>query len=291
MTPRLLCTLALGLVLGLAAAGPGLAQSSTDDQVEKRIKDLDKQVRQLREIVTQARDTGQPVQVHVSNDPDPALESLRTRLDDLEQAARARNDQIDTLAHDVDIAKRDATTARDTLRSLEERLAKAEARLKAIDDSEAAAVAAAGPASPLAGSAAGAPPPSAPDGGAGDSFQRARKLLNEGQYAAASGAFQNFIESYGDTPDGPEARYWLGETLYIRGLYADAATAYIGSIRGWPQTNWAPNAVVKLAKTLIALNQSADACKTLGELGRRYPMASPQSKEQAAGARAAAKCS
>ena len=121
--------------------------------------------------------------------------------------------------------------------------------------------------------------------------RQGKQLLLEGQYAQASDAFQGFVETYGDTPNGPEARYWLAETLYIRGLYSDAATAYIGAIRGWPQTNWAPDAVVKLARTLIALKKTPEACKTLGEFTRRYPDASPPSKARAADARAAAKCS
>ena len=287
MTGRGLRTLAFALLLAFGAAGAGLAQ--TDDATEKRLKDVEKQVHQLRDIITQARDTGQAIQVRVSTDPDPAIESLQTKIDDLEQAARTRNDQIDTLTHNLDLAAKDAADARAEVKALDERLSKAETRLKAIDDSEAAAIAAAGPgaapAAPVAAAAPGAPED--PD----SAFKSAKRLLMEGQYASASGAFQNFVETYGDTANGPEARYWLGETLYIRGLYADAATAYIGAVRGWPQTVWAPDAVVKLARTLIALNKAPDACKTLGEFDRRYPLASPPSKARAMDARAAAKCS
>ena len=40
--------------------------------------------------------------------------------------------------------------------------------------------------------------------------------------------------------------------LLDRGDWADAASAYIGAIRGWPQTAWAPDAVVDLARALVA---------------------------------------
>ena len=292
MTSRPFCSLALGLMLAIAATAPGHAQSKTDDPVEKRFRDIEKQLRQLREIILQARDTGQPVSVRVTSGPDPALDGLQMRLDDLEQAARTRNDQIDTLTHDLDVAKKDAADAHTEARSLEQRLDRIEGRLKAIDDSETAAAAAAGPApagpSPNAGQLPGPPPP--PTGDSAEAFQRAKQLLLQGQYAAASGAFQNFVETYGDTPDGPEARYWLGDTLYIRGLYADAATSYIGAIRGWPQTGWAPQAVVKLARTLVAMNNLPAACKTLVELTRRYPAASDQTKAEASNVHAAAQC-
>ena len=33
------------------------------------------------------------------------------------------------------------------------------------------------------------------------------------------------------------------QTLTVRGAHANAATAYIGAIRGWPQTAWAPDAL------------------------------------------------
>jgi len=294
MTGRTFCSIALGLALALGSATTGLAQSKTDDAVERRIRDLDKQVRQLRDIVLQARDTGQPVQVRLATGPDPALETLQMHVDDLEQAARTRNEQIETLAHDLAIARKDASDAHAQATALEGRLARLEARLKAIDSAEATAVAAARPAAPAAGGGqapgpSAAPPGSTADAG-GDAFKHAKRMLLDGQYAAASVAFQNFVETYGDTANGPEARYWLGETLYIRGLYADAAAAYIGSIRGWPQDSWAPDAVVKLARTLIALNKTPDACRTLDEFSRRYPMASASTKTRAADARTAAKC-
>ena len=289
MTGRAICAAAAGLVLVLGAAGAGLAQTKTDDpdqkhfqDLEKRFKDLDKDVRQLRSIVTQARDTGQPVQVRLATDPDPVVEGLQTRIDDLEQAARTRNDQIDTLTHEIDLARKDAADAHAQAQALQDRLDKIDAQLKAS-----AAAAAAATAPPPAAADSGPPPAADADG----AFKHAKQLLLDGQYAPASDALQSFVDTYGDTPNGPEARYWLGETLYIRGLYSDAATAYIGAIRGWPQTTWAPDAVVKLAKTLIALKKTPEACRTLDEFNRRYPGASPPSKARAAEARVVAKCS
>ncbi len=308
MTTRSVLTLATAAALALGIAGHALADP--DDKTDKRLDKIEKQVRELRSIIMQARDTGQPVQVRVTTDPDPTVQALATRMDDLEAASRTRNNQIDHLTHDLDQAKRDAATALDGLKDVEARLARIEARLKALD-AAAAAVAPdagtdAGPAvgSPPPGSGpAGSPPParvgaafgpprgSVPAPGAADAaFDAAHQLLLEGQYGAASSAFQSFVETYGDTPKGPEARYWLGETLFIRGLYADAATAYIGAIRGWPQTGWAPDAVLKLSRSLIALGKPLDACRTLDEFDRRYTQASPNAKAKAADARAAAKC-
>jgi TolA-binding protein len=76
----------------------------------------------------------------------------------------------------------------------------------------------------------------------------------------------------------------------VRGAHANAASAYIGAIRGWPKTGWAPDAVVELSRSLIALKRPADACQTLAELGKRYPKATPAVMSRAAAARLQAKC-
>lgn len=276
-------------------ASLGHAQSAPQDPNEKRIQSLEKQLHQLRDIVLQAKDTGQPVQVHVSSDPDPEVAALQQRIDDLEQAARTRNDQIDSLTHDLAMARKDASDSKGELSAVEDRLGKIEAQLKTMQDAQAAGPAGPGPvaqggAPQVADAGPPGPPPAEDLASAGDAFRKAKQLLLQGQYAAAGDAFQHFVDHYGDTPNGPEARYWLGETLYIRGLYPDAATAYIGAIRGWPQATWAPDAVVKLARALVALNKPTDACRALVEFDRHYPAAAPPTKAKAQDVRAAAKC-
>ena len=277
--------------LGMASAS--WADKKPEDPTEKRFQSVEKQLRQLREIILQARDTGQPVQVRVSNEPDPVLDSLQQRVDDLEQAARTRNDQIDGIAHDLDLAKKTAASLETELKGVEDRIARLDAAMKSAQAAQAAAPPQDSSASLGLAPTPAAPPPqaaAAPAVTAEQAFRQARQLLLQGQYSAASDAFQSFVETYGDSTRGPEARYWLGETLYIRGLYPDAAAAYIGAIRGWPQTTWAPDAVVKLARALVALNKPNDACRALDEFARRYPDASAPAKTRAQSVRAAAKC-
>ena len=279
------------LALGLASAAH--AEKKPEDPVEKRFQGIEKQIKQLREIVLQARDTGQPVQVRVSTDPDPTLDALTMRLDDLEQAAKTRNEQIDSLTHDLETARKTDADGRAEIKALEDRLTGAEAKIKALSDAAQQAAAAA----TAQTAAAGPPPPGGPapdaaatEAQAGEAFKQADQLMHEGDYAAASTAFAGVVQTYGDTSFGPAARYWLGKTLFAQGRYTDAAAAYIGAIRGWPQTSWAPDAMLELSRTLIAMNKPADACHTIAELGRRYPMAPPAAKAKARDIRAAAKC-
>jgi tol-pal system protein YbgF len=294
MITRAICASAAA-VLALGLAGAALAEKKPEDPVEKRFQSIEKQVKQLREIVLQAKDTGQPVQVRVSSEPDPTLEALSNRVDDLEQAAKTRNDQIDTLTHELETARKADADDKAQIKALEDRLAKAEGELKSLADAQAAAQAQQAQAQAvISGSpppAAGVPPPPPPPAAdSGDAFKRAMQVLKQGDNVAGAAALEAFVETYGDSPQGPEARYWLGDAQFARGLYQDAAAAYIGAIRGWPQTPWAPSAVVKLARALVALNMPSDACHTLDELKRRYPAASPGVRTQAQNVRAAAKC-
>ena len=64
----------------------------------------------------------------------------------------------------------------------------------------------------------------------------------------------------------------------------------IASTRVRLQLPWAPDAVVKLARALVALNKPTDACRALDEFVRRYPDASTPAKTRAQSVRAAAKC-
>jgi tol-pal system protein YbgF len=116
-------------------------------------------------------------------------------------------------------------------------------------------------------------------------------MMLGGDYDAAEAAFQDYVSRYADSAKAPEARYWLGKTLSVRGAHAEAATAYIGAVRGWPKSAWAPDAVVELSRSLVALNKTSDACATLAELGRRYPQAPAAVQNRAAATRKQAKCS
>jgi len=78
-----------------------------------------------------------------------------------------------------------------------------------------------------------------------------------------------------------EINFWLGETYYIRGGYADAADAYITSMREAPKGTKAPDAMVRLAATLRELGNKVEACQTLATFPAQFPNASSRVKEKA----------
>lgn len=250
-----------------------------DDRSNKRLDKMDKVVRELRAIVFQGRDTGKPVVVQPA-ETDAQIAAVSDKLNDLEQTLTRLNGQNETLTHDLDVVRRANDSEKARADALDQRLAVLEKRIADQEAATAAAVAAP-PAAPVAAAA-----PADPN----QAFKAARQRLLDGDYGGAEQAFSDYVQAYPDSAKAPEARYWLGETQFVRQAYGDAAGSYLGAVRGWPQTTWAPDAVLKLSRSLVALKKPADACKTLDELTKRYPKAPPAITAKAASTRVQAKC-
>ena len=269
--------LALVLGAGLAvSAGQTLAQVSLDQPLDergaKRIDRMEKAMKELRAIVFQGRETGAPVVVQPA-ETQGQIAGLSDKIADLSQSLARANGQLEVLKHDLDQSRGDAADLRSKDAALRERLALLE---KAVKDLT--------PPPPPPTAAAGVPQDPA------GAFAAAKAVFDAGDMAGAEAGFHDYIDRYGDGPGGPEARYFLAKTLIARRAWPDAATAAIGAIRGWPRTRWAPDAVLDLSRSLIAIGKPADACQTLDELARRYPKAGPTVAKTAGSLRAKAQC-
>ncbi|MBS0492244.1 MULTISPECIES: tol-pal system protein YbgF [unclassified Phenylobacterium] len=273
---RLALPLALALIASTAVAQ--VPMDPLDARDARRLDRMEQVMRELRAIVFQGRDTGKPVVVQPA-ETDYQLQEVSRRLADMEQTMTRMTGDLENAGRQAELAKREAEALRAENKSLSDRIA----------NLESGALAATGSA-PADGGLAGGP---APNTGlsAGEAFSQSRQAMLAGDYAVAEAGFRDYVSAYGDSAKAPEARYWLGKTLTARGAHADAAGSYIAAIRGWPQTSWAPDAVLELSRALIALKKPADACQTLAELARRYPKASTTVQTRAAQARTQAKCS
>jgi tol-pal system protein YbgF len=273
---------AVALIAAPLATTGAFAQTPMDDPLDardaKRLDRMEKVVRELRDIVFKAQKTGAPVVVEPA-DTDARLADLATKIADLEGSLTKLNGSLEATAHELDQARRENTALRAQVKSLSDQLT--------ADEQKAAAAATAAAPPPVP-----EPPEQAadPKAGAADAFAKARQTMLSGDYDAAEAAFSGYVTTYPDTPRTAEARYWWGKTLSVRGDYVKAAGAYIGAIRGWPQTAWAPDAVVELARALVQLKKPADACETLTELRRKYPKAPAAVASRAATVRLQAKC-
>jgi len=285
---------AIGVLMACAGLVPATGARAADDPA--RIERLEKQVRELRAIVFQARDTGHPVEVREAG-PDPAVTALTQRVDDLEATLRKLQGASEQSTHDLGQVLAGQETDRNDratqIQGLTDRISRVESQLATVASPPPPPPPPTGPsaadpharrntaaAAPAAG-AITAPPAATADVAPGaetvGEFKTARTLLASGDYGGASQAFQAFVSAHPADPKSPEAYYWLGESYSVRDLNGDATAAYARSLRGWPKTTWAPDAVIKLARALAATQRNDAACSALGEFARRYEKAATAS--------------
>jgi tol-pal system protein YbgF len=114
-------------------------------------------------------------------------------------------------------------------------------------------------------------------------YDAAMNLMSRAQYAEAAAAFRGYADANpGDTDLSPQAIYWVGNIGFLRQDYAGAARAFAETIKKYPKSTRAPDAMFKLAQSFMALGQKSEGCTTLGLIRTRYPNAAPQVVSQAA---------
>lgn len=118
-------------------------------------------------------------------------------------------------------------------------------------------------------------------GSAQDQYDEAFGLLRKADYDAAEKALAAFVGKHKDNPLAGNAQYWLAETFYVRGKYAEAAVAFADGFQKYPRNPKAPDNLLKLGMSLSALNQRDDACKTFSQLGSQFPTSAASLKRRA----------
>lgn len=105
-------------------------------------------------------------------------------------------------------------------------------------------------------------------------YEKARAFLEQGDYEAAERAFAAFVASHPKNKSAGAAQYWLGVTFFVRGEHEKAVAAFAKGYKNYPKSPKAADNLLKLAKSLSALDRKADACTTLDQLASEYPKAS-----------------
>ncbi|CCQ73319.1 tol-pal system protein YbgF [Magnetospira sp. QH-2] len=107
-----------------------------------------------------------------------------------------------------------------------------------------------------------------PEGSARDQYSYAFGLLRKTEYAQAETALKAFIDKYDDSsePLVGNARYWLGETYYVRSDFVSAAKTFFEGYNKHPKGNKAPDTLLKLGMALANLGKPKEACGTFGKL-------------------------
>jgi tol-pal system protein YbgF len=143
-----------------------------------------------------------------------------------------------------------------------------------------------GPGTTITSSGEGAPSARNP-GGAGqrvatlppsdspkDNFDLAYGYILRKDYALAEDGFRGFLNKFPADRLVPDAQYWLGESLFQRQQFRDAAESFLTVSTKFETTGKAPDALLRLGQSLAALGEKEAACASLGEVLRKYPRAS-----------------
>lgn len=124
-----------------------------------------------------------------------------------------------------------------------------------------------------------------------EQYTRAFELLRQANYGDAEKAFKSFIDKNPQDKLIENAKYWYAETLYVRGNFAEATSAFADSFQHNAKGSKAPDSLLKLALSLAAINKNQDSCTVLSELKSKYATASASIKSRASELRGKLKCS
>lgn len=122
----------------------------------------------------------------------------------------------------------------------------------------------------LGGAVATLPPSQTPR----DEYDLAYGYVLRKDYALAEDGFRRFLSKYPDDRLAGDANYWLGEALFQRQHYREAAEAFLNVSTKYESIAKAPDALLRLGQSLAALGEKEAACASLGEVSRKFPRAS-----------------
>lgn len=248
--------IAAGMLLAVAATAvplPASAQSewkgsSSREDLLYRLQILDAEIADIRARLGGATAGGGVVTGGNSAAIEAELRRLTAQVERVEQAQRALRD---------DLARR---------------LGDIEFRLNELEGNPTD-----GTSAPLAGSVDGPSAvnndrPAAALSERGD-LDRAIGDVEQGRFDQAQDRLARFLREYPDSPLSGEAYYWQGEALFVRGMHAEAARAYLNGYNTDRRGSHAAQNLYRLGVTLGRLGQINEACLTLREVRNQFPNA------------------
>lgn len=105
-------------------------------------------------------------------------------------------------------------------------------------------------------------------------YDYAYSFITNRDFDKAEQAFSKFITDFPDHDLVANAKYWYGETFYVRGSYEQAARLFAEGYKMYPKSQKAPDNLLKLGMALIGMGKTGDACIALKQLKSEYSDAS-----------------
>jgi tol-pal system protein YbgF len=112
-----------------------------------------------------------------------------------------------------------------------------------------------------------------------DEYDLAYGYVLRKDYALAEDSLRGFIRKYPNDRLVADANYWLGETMFQRQKYREAAETFLDVSTKHEKSAKAPESLLRLGQSLAALKEKEAACATLGEIPRKYPRVAANVKQ------------
>ncbi|MGH1402930.1 MAG: tol-pal system protein YbgF [Alphaproteobacteria bacterium] len=123
-------------------------------------------------------------------------------------------------------------------------------------------------------SADGATVAPAPSGDAPAAYEHAYSFIKARNFSRAESEFARFMTDHPSHPLVSNAKYWYGETFYVRGNYERAARIFAEGYQQFPKGSKAASNLLKLGMSLSGMGKNADACIAYKQLKKEYSSSS-----------------
>ncbi|QCI69048.1 tetratricopeptide repeat protein [Phreatobacter stygius] len=123
-----------------------------------------------------------------------------------------------------------------------------------------------------------------------DEYDQAVALVQRREFEQAEMALRGFIQSHPRDRLVGDATHQLGETMYQRRQYREAAEQFLKVSTDYPRIGRAQSSLLRLGQSLNALGEREAACAAYAEFNRKYPNARPQTKTAVANEQRRASC-
>ncbi len=110
-----------------------------------------------------------------------------------------------------------------------------------------------------------------PKGTSKEQYNYAFGLLRQANYDKAELALQEFVRLHPKEALASNARYWLGETYYVRSAFVQAADVFLEGYKADPKGPKASDSLLKLGMSLGGLDKKREACATFDKLIKDFP--------------------
>lgn len=116
----------------------------------------------------------------------------------------------------------------------------------------------------------GATPQHAPADTPEKAYESAFAQIRDHKYQEAATAFARFLQQYPDHNLAANAQYWLSETHYVRGDFAEASRQFAKGYQKYPKSSKTADNLLKLGLSLAQSGKTDEACLSFTQLQQEF---------------------